>query len=115
ARNGAWLISSTPPSPELRHGGTSGFCNTKKQDECHSVPSTQSRRRVSHGVITDRYRPSFASSACTSANSASVNSRERVWKALPVLPSSEKVQPWPGTTSMINCVCFQYSYCEALM
>jgi len=38
-----------------------------------------------------------------------------VWKALPVLPSSEKVPPDPAMTSMMSWVCFQYSYCEALM
>src|SRR5256885_13228090 len=49
-------------------------------------------------------------SARISAYSSSVNSLERVWKALPVLPSSEKVPPWPSITSRMSWVCFQYSY-----
>lgn len=48
--------------------------------------------------------------------SSSVKRRERVRKALPSGPSSEKVPPWPpSTTSMMSWVCFQYSYCWAPM
>jgi len=53
--------------------------------------------------------------ACSSAHSSSVNRRDRVWKALPSGPSSEKVPPVPSMTSMMSWVCFQYSYCDLLM
>src|SRR6218665_2220893 len=47
------------------------------------------------------------------AHSSSVNNRERVKKRSPSGPSSENMPPRPGTTSIISCVCLQYSYCAA--
>ena len=47
--------------------------------------------------------------------SSSVNSRDRVRKRRPVGPSSENMPPRPGTTSMVRCVCCQYSNCARLM
>lgn len=58
---------------------------------------------------------SALSAASSAAISASVKTRERVWNALPSGPSSENVPPWPSITSMISCVCRQYSYCALPM
>ena len=55
---------------------------------------------------------SFNTCGSISAHSSSVNKRDRVWKALPVLPSKEKVPPEPSITSRISCVLFQYAYCD---
>lgn len=52
--------------------------------------------------------------ACSCAYSSSVNSRERTRKRTPSPFSSENMPPRPLTTSMISCVCFQYSNCEVL-
>jgi hypothetical protein len=41
--------------------------------------------------------------------SSSENNRERVRNRLPVPLSSENMPPMPSTTSMMSCVCFQYS------
>ncbi len=50
---------------------------------------------------------SLITSGSITTHSASVNKRERVWNALPVLPSSEKVPPEPSITSRMSWVCFQ--------
>src|SRR5699024_9103438 len=42
--------------------------------------------------------------------SSSVNTRERVKNRFPSGPSNENIPQQPSTTSMISCVCFQYSY-----
>ena len=40
-------------------------------------------------------------------SSSGLNTRDRVWNALPSGPSSEKVPPpCPSITSMMSCVCF---------
>ena len=57
------------------------------------------------------FQRAAAQSRPSSAFSASVNTRERVWKALPSGPSREKVPPpAPSSTSMMSCVCFQVAY-----
>ena len=38
----------------------------------------------------------------SASSSAAVNTRERVWKALPSGPSSENVPPVPSITSMMS-------------
>lgn len=48
-------------------------------------------------------------------NSCSVNTRERVRKRTSRPLSRENMPPRPGTTSIISCVCFQYSNCGRLM
>lgn len=49
------------------------------------------------------------------SGSVSGNTRERVRKRTPSGPSSENIPPRPFTTSMMSCVCFQYSYCALPM
>src|SRR5574337_1932004 len=53
-------------------------------------------RRLPYGVTTP--------AAMSSAHSSSENRRERVRKALPSVPSREKVPPRPSTTSMMSWV-----------
>ena len=51
--------------------------------------------------------------ASSSFDSSSVKSRLRVKNRRPSGASREKPAPRPGTTSMMSCVCFQYSNCAA--
>ena len=53
--------------------------------------------------------------ASSSLDSSSVKRRLRVRNRSPSGASSEKPAPRPGTTSMISCVCFQYSNWAAPM
>jgi hypothetical protein len=55
----------------------------------------------------DRRRPSQVIGASRASASSSVNTRLRVRKRTPSGASSEKPEPRPGTTSIINWVCFQ--------
>src|SRR5699024_9447382 len=42
--------------------------------------------------------------------SSSVKTRDLVKNLFPSGPSNENIPPLPSTTSIISCVCFQYSY-----
>src|SRR5699024_12582018 len=42
--------------------------------------------------------------------SSSVKTRDLVKNLFPSEPSTETIPPLPSTTSIISCVCFQYSY-----
>lgn len=76
-------------------------------------------RAVSRAGARDRCEPgpcgclqvSACSTGCSAshADSSSSKSRERVRKRRPVGLSSENIPPLPGTQSMMNCVCRQYS------
>ncbi|MEY3950769.1 MAG: hypothetical protein RJB21_527, partial [Pseudomonadota bacterium] len=59
------------------------------------------------GTLSASQARSFMTWGSIEAHSSSVNRRERVRNALPVLPSSENVPPLPSVTSMMSWVCFQ--------
>jgi hypothetical protein len=81
-----------------------GSWTRARVQNCVAIGSSRARG----AQLDDQLDESRAGAADDSwASSASENSRERVRNRRPVPLSRENIPPWPGTTSMTSCVCFQ--------
>ena len=100
-------------------GDVARLCGERRAERGEYGKSDQSVFHLVSPIVKNEPAPSPASccyraqarAACCAScsHSSSLNRRERVKKRFPVPFSSENMPPMPSTTSMISCVCFQYS------